>query len=92
MVAARSEMFAVIERKVLFVSLFANASDYSNKTRIFCKIQAHIPVYASIVGVAICVREELAIRDLPNGGHHTEVYERDVTVQWGITGNNLWLM
>ena len=48
----------VIERKVLIVSLFANASDYSNNTCIFCKIQAHTPVYASPVGVVTCVREE----------------------------------
>ena len=39
---------AVIERNV---SLFANASDYSNKTYIFCKIQARIPVHVSLVGV-----------------------------------------
>ena len=32
---------AVIERKVVIVSLFANANDHSNKTCIFCKIQAH---------------------------------------------------
>ena len=45
-------------RKVLIVSLFATASDYSNKTCIFCKMQAHIPVHARLVGVVICVREE----------------------------------
>ena len=40
---------AVIERNVVIVLLFANASDYSDKTCIFCKIQAHITVYASLV-------------------------------------------
>ena len=49
---------AVIERKVLIISLFANASDYSNKTCILCKIQAHRPVYASLVGVVTCIGEE----------------------------------
>ena len=49
---------AVIERKVVIVSLFANASDYSNKICIFCKIQVHVPVYESLVGVVTCVREE----------------------------------
>ena len=44
---------------VLIVSLFANASDYSNKTCIFCKIQAHIPVYTSLVGVVTCVGDSV---------------------------------
>ena len=51
------ECIVVIERKVLIVSLFANASDYSNETCIFC-IQAHRPVNASPVGVVTCVGEE----------------------------------
>ena len=49
---------AVIVRKVLIISLFVNASDYSNKTCIFCKTQTHIPVYASLVGVVTCVGKE----------------------------------
>ena len=49
---------AVIERKVLIISLFGNASDYFNKTCIFCKIQAHRSVYTSLVGVVTCVGEE----------------------------------
>ena len=49
---------AVIERRVLIVSLFANTSDHSNKTGIFCKIQAHRPVNASLVRVVTCVHKE----------------------------------
>ena len=50
----------MIEREVVIVSLFTNVSDYSNKTCIFCKIQAHhiIPVYTSLVGVVTCIGEE----------------------------------
>ena len=55
-----SEM--VIERNVLIVLLFTNASDYSNKTCIFCKIQAHIPVHVSLVGVVTWLRSRRAIR------------------------------
>ena len=51
-------MGVVLHGDVLIVLLFVNASDYSNKTCIFCKIQALIPVYAILVGVVTCVREE----------------------------------
>ena len=46
---------AVIESKLLIVVLLANLSDYSNKTCIFCKTKAHIPVYVSFVRVVTCV-------------------------------------
>ena len=55
----------------------------------------YLTKYASLFGVVICVREERYdyhlslnhrhspqyISDPQNGGQHTEVYERDVTVQ-----------
>ena len=51
----------------------------------------YLTKYASLVGVVICVREERYdyhlsrspqyISDPQNGGQHTEVYKRDVTVQ-----------
>ena len=52
---------AVIERKVLIVLLFANASDYSNKTCIFVRykhIIIPVHVHASLVQVVTCVCEE----------------------------------
>ena len=49
---------AVIERKVLIVSLFANASDYSNNTCIHWYMCLYLTKYASLVGVVTCVREE----------------------------------
>ena len=50
---------AVIERKVLLiVLLFANASDYSNKTCIYRFMCLYLTKYASLVGVVTCVGEE----------------------------------
>ena len=47
-----------IERKVAIVSLFANASDYSNRTCIYRYMCLHLTKYPSLVGVVTCVREE----------------------------------
>ena len=61
------------------VSPFANASDYSNKTCIFCKVQAHRSVYTKY-----CWSSHLRWRrailsitaDPQNGDHYTEAYGR----------------
>ena len=46
----------VIERKVLIVSLFANASDYSNKTCIYRYMCWYLTKSVSLVGVVTCVQ------------------------------------
>ena len=52
-------MVAVIWRSlVLIVSLFTNASDYSNKTYIFRYMYLYLTKYASLAGVVSCVCEE----------------------------------
>ena len=49
---------AVIERKVLIVLLFANTSDYSNKTCMYRYNSVLVSYkYASLVGVVTCVCE-----------------------------------
>ena len=49
---------AVIERKVLIVSLFTNASDYSNKACIYRYMCLCLTKCASLVGVVTCINEE----------------------------------
>ena len=52
---------AVIERKVLIVLLFANTSDYLNKTCMYMYRYNYVLVsykYASLVGVVTCICEE----------------------------------
>ena len=70
MAAAMLKGRNVIERKVVIVPLFANASDYSNKTCIYRCMCLYLTKYASLVGVVTCVREER--------------YERDVTCNESI--------
>ena len=48
----------VIERKALIVSLLTNASDYSSKTTIICKIQTLRPFHTSLIGVVTCISEQ----------------------------------
>ena len=72
---------AVIERKVLIVLLFCSASDYSNKTCIFCKIR-HIDLYMQVlleyhlkpIQLAPISQSLQYISATQNGGQHTEVY------------------
>ena len=49
-VAVAANRIALRERQV--------TTSTNNNTCVFCKIQAHIPVYVSIVGAVTCVREE----------------------------------
>ena len=61
----------------LRVSLFANASDYSNKTCVYRSMCLYLTKYASLVGVVTCVGDGRYdyISDPQNGGHQTEVYK-----------------
>ena len=85
---------AVIERKVLIVSLFSNASDYSNKTCIYRYMCLCLTKYTSLVGVVTYVHKEqhnyhlslnycntfLPLKMAATIRKYMDVYECDITI------------
>ena len=85
---------AVIERKVLvviIVSLFANASDYSNKTCIYMSMCLYLTKYISLVGVVFALPKSNTISTFlsitaihfchSTIRKYTDIYKYDVTTQ-----------
>ena len=92
---------AVIERKVLIVSLFANASGMTTctPTRHACLRYKHIKLYLykscwsshlcwlRVMQLAPFSQSPQYISELQNGGHHTEVFGR----VWNVTSHAMGL-
>ena len=86
---------AVIERKVLIVSFFGIASDYSNKTCIYRSMCLYLTKYTSLVGVVTYIREKrydyhlslnhcntfLPLKMAATIQKYMDVYDCDVTMQ-----------